>query len=217
MRIILLGAPGSGKGTQGKLLMEYYGIPQISTGSLLRAAVTTASPPGLEAKSYMGAGQLVPDDLVLRMIRERLAVEDARQGFILDGFPRNRAQAVALDGILNELSKPLNAALFINVGHDTLKKRLLGRLTCSHCGAVFNSYTNPPGKSDICDYCGKPLEHRADDNEETIQARLQVYVEQTTPVIDYYRNQQLLLKVSGLGAIQTIFRKIIQALEQDQG
>lgn len=217
MRIVLLGAPGSGKGTQGKRLVERYEIPQISTGDLLRSAVASGSELGREAKSYMDAGQLVPDEVVLGMIRERLAEADAATGFILDGFPRNRAQAEALDGVLAELGQPLDVALLIDVEIDTLKKRLLGRLTCTGCGAVFNAYTNPPKTEGVCDYCGGELQHRTDDNEETISARLEVYDAQTKPLIDYYADRGELIRVSGLGEIDQIFKTIVTDIDARLG
>jgi adenylate kinase len=217
MRIVLLGAPGSGKGTQGKRLVERYGIPQVSTGDLLRSAVAAGSELGREAKSYMDAGQLVPDEVVLGMLRERLAEADADAGFILDGFPRNRAQAEALDGVLAELGQPLDVALLIDVEIDTLKKRLLGRLTCTSCGAVFNAYTNPPKTEGVCDHCGGELQHRTDDNEETISARLDVYDAQTKPLIEYYADRGELIRVSGLGEIDQIFDIIVTDIDARLG
>ncbi|MEJ2653804.1 MAG: adenylate kinase [Acidihalobacter sp.] len=217
MRIVLLGAPGSGKGTQGKRLVERYGIPQVSTGDLLRSAVAAGSELGREAKSYMDAGQLVPDEVVLGMLRERLADADADAGFILDGFPRNRAQAEALDGVLAELGQPLDVALLIDVEIDTLKKRLLGRLTCTNCGAVFNAYTNPPKTENVCDHCGGELQHRTDDNEETISARLDVYDAQTKPLIEYYTDRGELIRVSGLGEIDQIFDIIVTDIDARLG
>lgn len=217
MRIVLLGAPGSGKGTQGKRLVERYAIPQISTGDLLRSAVAADTPLGREAKAYMDAGQLVPDEVVLGMIRERLAADDAGAGFILDGFPRNRAQAEALDGVLGELGQPLDVALLIDVDTDMLKKRLLGRLTCTQCGAVFNAYTNPPKTEGVCDACGGELQHRSDDNEATISARLDVYDAQTKPLVDYYAARGELIRVSGLGEIDQIFAAIVADIDARLG
>ncbi len=217
MRIVLLGAPGSGKGTQAKRLVARYSIPQISTGDLLREAVSLRTELGLKAKSYMDAGQLVPDDIVLEMIRERLAQEGTRQGFILDGFPRNIAQARALDALLDEIRQPIDVAVFIDVPTETLKKRLLGRLTCSRCGAVFNIYTNPPKVPGICDFCGGPLIHREDDNEETVSARLKVYEEQTRPLIDYYEKQGKLGRIDGNNQIDSIFAAIVREIEKRAG
>lgn len=213
MRIVLLGAPGSGKGTQGQRLVERYNIPQVSTGDLLRAAVRDGSKLGHEAKGYMDAGQLVPDSVVLGMIRERLARPDAAQGYILDGFPRNQTQAVALDEMLADADLPLDLALLIDVDIPTLKQRLLGRLTCKSCGAVFNSFTSPPRRSGVCDLCGGELIHRADDNEETIDKRLGVYEAQTTPLIEYYARDNRLRRIAGVGDVDTIFAAIIADID----
>ncbi len=213
MRIVLLGAPGSGKGTQGKKLAERYGIPQISTGDLLRAAVAAETPLGKRAKAAMEAGQLVSDEIVMGLIRERLNEPDTEQGFILDGFPRNLAQAEALDVMLEELDKPLQVALHIDVDFDILMKRLTGRRTCESCGQMYNIYTSPPKQEGVCDKCGGRLIQRADDNEETIRNRLKVYESQTMPLIDYYRQQGKLHTVKGEGSIDDIFSKIISQLE----
>lgn len=212
MRIVLLGAPGSGKGTQAKLLIDKYNVPQISTGDLLRAAVVAQTPLGRQAKAIMDAGQLVPNDIVLGMIKERLLNPDTRNGFILDGFPRNVEQAEALDNLLDSMDQPLEKAILIDVDFDVLMQRLTGRLTCNGCGAVYNLYTNPPTMDDQCDDCGNSLHHRSDDNEETIGKRLRVYETQTQPVVDYYDSQNILNAVEGKGDIQDIFNDIIRAL-----
>lgn len=212
MRIILLGAPGSGKGTQAKLMVEHYGIPQISTGDLLRAAVAAKSELGLQAKAAMDAGELVSDEIVLGMIKERLAEDDTQQGFILDGFPRNLAQADSLDAVLSELDKPLDAALYVNVNFDILMKRLTGRISCPSCGAVFNVYTNPPQKEGICDACGGDLAQRKDDNEDTIRNRLTVYENETAPLVEHYKAQEKLFTVVGEGEISSIFNSVKRAL-----
>ena len=213
MRIVLLGAPGSGKGTQAKKLIERYNIPQISTGDLLRAAVSAGTELGLKAKAAMDAGQLVSDDIVLGMIEDRLKEADAQNGFILDGFPRNTSQAKSLDELLDKLNQPLDTALLIDVPFDILMKRLTGRRTCAKCGAIYNIYTNPPKQEGVCDKCGSTdLQHRADDNEETVGNRLKVYQEQTEPLIAYYDEQGKLKKVSGEGEIDEIFAKITEVL-----
>ncbi|HEY9145187.1 MAG TPA: adenylate kinase [Thiobacillus sp.] len=214
MRIVLLGAPGSGKGTQGKLLEERYRIPQISTGDLLRAAVAAGTPLGRQAKAAMDAGQLVTDDVVLGMIRERLGARDTHNGFILDGFPRNIPQAQALDQLLTEIGKPLELTLLIDVDFDVLMQRLTGRRTCGSCGWACNIYSSPPRVDGICDACGGNLHHRADDNEETIGNRLRVYESQTSPLIDYYRGQDKLRTVQGVGDIKHIFAAISKIVEQ---
>lgn len=212
MRIVLLGAPGSGKGTQAKLLMERFGVPQISTGDLLRAAVAAKSPLGLKAKAAMDAGELVSDEIVLGMIRERLAEADAKAGFILDGFPRNGAQAAALDALLGELGQDIDRAVHIQVSFDELLKRLTGRRTCTQCGALYNVYFSPPRQEGVCDRCGGALMHRDDDNEQTISRRLRVYEEQTQPLIDYYQAQSKLATVSGSGEVTEILRRVSEAL-----
>ncbi len=213
MRIVLLGAPGSGKGTQAKKLMDSHQIPQISTGDLLRAAVKEGSPLGQRAKAAMDAGELVADDIVIGMIRERLAEPDADKGFILDGFPRSQAQAEALDEMLAELDKPLQTALLINVDFGNLVKRLTGRRTCSSCGQMFNIYFSPPQKDGVCDRCGgADLAHRADDNEETISNRLKVYQDQTEPLIAHYSAQNKLTSVDGEGELDEVFSRIEAAL-----
>ncbi|MGV6857487.1 MAG: adenylate kinase [bacterium] len=212
MRLVLLGAPGSGKGTQAQKLVDRYEIPQISTGDLLRAAVKSGSELGKKAKAAMDTGALVTDDIVLGMIKERLNEPDTKNGFILDGFPRNMAQAEALDALLQEVEQPLDTALLIDVPLDLLLKRLTGRLTCSQCGAVFNKFTSPPKVEGVCDVCGGELIHRADDNEETISKRLKVYEEQTAPLIEYYRDGRL-LEVNGDGEVETIYNTIVSKLD----
>lgn len=214
MRIVLLGAPGSGKGTQGKLLSSKHRIPQISTGDLLRAAVSAGTALGRQAKAAMDAGQLVSDEIVLGIIGERLGERDAAKGFILDGFPRNIAQAEALDTMLIERGTPLQAAVLINVEVEALIERLTGRRTCESCGQMYNIYTSPPRLDDRCDKCGGNLRHRADDNEETISNRLRVYDQQTSPLIAYYRAQDKLKTVKGEGDIAGIFAEIEKLLRK---
>ncbi len=214
MRIVLLGAPGSGKGTQAKLLIEKYNIPQISTGDLLRAAVEGNTPLGQQARAAMDAGQLVSDDIVLGIIRERLAQSDARGGFILDGFPRNIPQAESLDGMLSRMGMPIDAAILIDVDLDNLMQRLTGRRTCASCGQMFNIFSSPPRMDDRCDKCGGELRHRADDNEETIGNRLRIYEAQTAPLVEYFRGQGKLYSVSGHGEIDDIFNSIDSVLEE---
>lgn len=208
MRIILLGAPGSGKGTQAKLLVEQYKVPQVSTGDLLRAAVAADTPLGRQAKAAMDAGQLVSDEIVLGMIRERLSRPDAKKGFILDGFPRNIPQAQALDNMLDQLGQTLQLALLVDVDVDVLLQRLTGRRTCESCGQMYNVYTSPSKLDDQCDKCGGNLRHRADDNEETISNRLRVYEAQTAPLIQYYRAQNRLRTVQGVGDIRDIYKAV---------
>ena len=213
MRIVLLGAPGSGKGTQAKLLTEKYRIPHVSTGDLLRANLAAGTPLGLQAKAAMDAGQLVSDDLVLAIIRERLKNPDAKKGFILDGFPRNIPQAQALDSMLRAIAQPLDAAILMEVDFDILMQRLTGRRTCENCGAAYNVYTNPPRLEDQCDRCGGPLHHRADDNEETIGNRLRVYEGQTKPLIGYYRDQGRIETVDAVGDVKDIMKRMVTVLD----
>lgn len=213
MRIVLLGAPGSGKGTQAKLLAEKYRIPHISTGDLLRANLAAGTPLGLKAKAAMDAGQLVSDDLVLDIIRDRLRSSDARKGFILDGFPRNIPQAQALDGMLRNINQPLDAAVLMEVDFDILMQRLTGRRTCENCGAAYNVYTNPPRLEDQCDRCGGHLHHRADDNEETIGNRLRVYETQTKPLIGYYRDQGRYETMDAVGEVKEIMKRMVGVLD----
>jgi adenylate kinase len=213
MRIVLLGAPGSGKGTQAKRLAVKYRIPHISTGDLLRAALAAGTALGQQAKAAMDAGQLVSDEIVLGIIRERLRAKDAKKGFILDGFPRNIVQAQSLDGMLRNLNQPLDCALLLDVDFDVLMQRLTGRRTCENCGVTYNIYTNPPRLDDQCDRCGAALRHRADDNEVTIGNRLRVYESQTKPLIDMYRTQGRLETVNGVGDEEAVFKRTLAMLE----
>jgi len=215
MRIVLLGAPGSGKGTQSKLLIEKYKIPQISTGDLLRAAVAAGTELGKKAKAAMDAGQLVSDEVVLGMIQERLNKADARAGFILDGFPRNIPQAQALDAMLARLGQPLQLALLVDVDTEVLMKRLTGRRTCSNaaCGAIYNIYFSPPKNPGKCDKCGSSLSQRSDDNEATVRNRLQVYEQQTAPLVSYYKAQGKLRTVRGVGSVNEIFKNVSDIIE----
>lgn len=213
MRIVLLGAPGSGKGTQAQRLMAEKGIPQISTGDLLRAAVASGSELGRKAKAAMDAGELVSDDLVLGMIRERLNEDDVADGFILDGFPRNESQAESLDDLLAELGQPLDAAVLMDVDFEILMKRLTGRRTCSATGKVLNIYFSPQEELDACLEAGGELLQRDDDNEETIANRLQVYREQTAPLVGYYRDRDLLKTVDAEGTVEVVYERLVSAVE----
>lgn len=215
MRIVLLGAPGSGKGTQAHRLAESRGIPQISTGDLLRAAVTRGTPLGLQAKAAMESGALVDDALVLGMIRERLAEPDARAGFILDGFPRNLVQAAALDGLLAELGQPLDAVVQFEVANDELVRRISGRRTCADCGRVFNVLTSPPsGAAAVCPRTGAShrLMQRADDNEVTVAERLRVYADKTRPLTEFYRKRGILRVINAEGQVDAVAQRLADAL-----
>lgn len=210
MRTVLLGAPGSGKGTQGVFLSRQYGIPQISTGDLLRAAVSAGTELGKQAKSAMDSGALVSDEIVVGLIRERLSEDDAQQGYILDGFPRNIAQAEALDVMLDDLGQPLDGVVLLDVPFNELMQRLTGRRTCKECGAIFNVHLSPPKQDGICDECGGELFQRQDDNEATIENRLKVYEDQTAPLVGFYEKQGKLHTVDGTGDIENITRKVGQ-------
>ena len=208
MRLVFMGAPGSGKGTQARRLMEAFASPQISTGDLLRAAVSANTALGKKAKAAMDQGQLVADEIVVGMIRERLHQKDTNFGFILDGFPRSLTQAAALDAMLQAEAKPLNKAILLDVKPENLIKRLTGRRTCKVCGHLYNIYFGPPKKAGVCDVDGGELVQRADDNEETITKRLKVYQDQTAPLIDYYKKQNKFVSIDGEGSMDAIFRRI---------
>jgi adenylate kinase len=215
MRIVLLGAPGSGKGTQSQLLVKAYGVPQISTGDLLREAVAKATPLGLQAKAAMDQGKLVEDSLVLGMIRERLGRPDAARGFILDGYPRNIAQAESLRQLLDEIGLPLTAVILLNVDLEVLFKRLTGRRICADCQRVFNLITSPPGTPPHCTQCNDMprLIQRPDDREEVIGKRLEVYEAQTKPLIQHYEKTGLLRIVDADADMQTVFDRLDQAVK----
>ncbi len=214
MRIVLLGAPGSGKGTQSELLVKTYAVPHISTGDLLREAVAEGTELGLRAKAAMDAGKLVDDATVLGMIRERLGRPDGVKGFILDGFPRNIVQAEALEEMLGDLRKPLEAVVLLNVDMGILFKRLTGRRICQDCGRVFNVFTSPPGAPPHCPESGDAsrLIQRPDDKEEVIGKRLEVYEAQTKPLIEYYRLAGLLQIVDADADKETVFKSIQRAV-----
>jgi adenylate kinase len=212
MRIVFLGAPGSGKGTQAQRLEAEHGMVQMSTGDLLRKAVAAGSELGQRARAAMDAGELVSDDIVLGMIRDRLERGDTDGGFILDGFPRNLAQAGALGSLLDEIGRPLEAIVLIDVDTEELMKRLTGRRTCSVTGKVLNIYFSPQAELDACRDAGGDLIQRDDDNEETIGNRLKVYAEQTEPLIDFYREAGLLRTVTGEGEMDDVYRKITGCL-----
>ncbi|MGD8842579.1 MAG: adenylate kinase, partial [Gammaproteobacteria bacterium] len=212
MRIILLGAPGCGKGTQGHRLAAHYKIPTISTGDLLRQAVAAGTPLGKAAKAAMDAGQLVSDEIVLGVLCQRIDMPDAGKGFILEGFPRTLVQAEQLDELLDQRGLPIDLALVIDVDVDVILQRLLGRRTCLSCGASYNIFSAPPRMDDSCDECGGRLKRRSDDSEEIIGNRLRTYEIQTVPVIQRYRQQGRLRVVQGLGDIADVFTAVKKAI-----
>lgn len=206
MNIVLLGAPGAGKGTQAQKLVEEFGVAHISTGDLLRAAVKAGTKLGVKAKEYMDAGQLVPDKLVVDLVKERLAADDAKKGFILDGFPRNTAQAVTLDSALADMGLSLDAALLVDVKAEVIVERLSSRRTCRDCG-----YTAPAGV-DVCPSCGGEMYQRDDDKPETIQNRLNVYESQTAPLVEYYKGKGLLKAVDGDRPVDDVYDDVKELL-----
>ena len=212
MKLILLGPPGAGKGTQAVRLVEHFGIPQISTGDILRKAVKDGTELGTLAKKYMDKGELVPDEVVIGIIRDRLMEPDCQKGYILDGFPRTIAQAEALDEMLEKMGARIDHVVNISVADEEIIKRLTGRRTCPNCGAGYHILFDPPKRDGICDKCGTKLIQRDDDKEETIRARLEVYRRQTEPLIKYYEAKQLLRTIPGEGSMEEIFNAILKAL-----
>lgn len=204
-RIVLLGAPGSGKGTQAKRLCEEFDLTLISTGDLLRQAVRDNTPLGAEAKRYMDAGKLVPDELVIGLIKEK--VEGLERGFLLDGFPRNLEQARMLDGITN-----VDMAVELDVDEEMIVDRIVKRRSCRQCGEVYHLAARPPKIADVCDQCGGELYQRTDDSEETVRERLKIYHERTQPLVDFYKERGILIKVDGRGGIDEVYHRIADAI-----
>ena len=213
MKLILLGPPGAGKGTQAKMLTERFSIPQISTGDILRAAVKEGTPMGLKAKEYMDAGGLVPDEVVVGIVRDRLLAADCDNGFILDGFPRTVAQADALQASLAEMDKALDRVISLEVDAEALVERLTGRRTCKECGRGYHVKFDPPREENICDACGGRSIQRDDDQEETSRKRLQVYADQTSPLISYYRDADVLIELDGMQPIPRVQEKMLSLLQ----
>lgn len=212
MKLILLGPPGAGKGTQAKMLTERFHIPQIATGDILRAAVQAGTALGLQAKAYMDAGGLVPDEVVIGIVRERLQQEDCAAGFILDGFPRTVAQADALQMNLGTLGRRLDRVVSLTVNADALVERLTGRRTCRGCGRGYHISFDPPRNPQLCDACGGELYQRDDDREETIRKRLTVYDQQTSPLTSYYQSAGLLVELDGMQPIPVVQEQVLTAL-----
>ena len=214
MRILLFGPPGAGKGTQAEILVEKYGIPQISTGDMFRQAQKDQTALGLEAKRYMDSGALVPDEVTIAIVRERLAQADCAKGFILDGFPRTEDQAKALDGILTDMGTPIDAVIFIQVDIETLVTRLGGRRVCKDCGALYHVSANPPAKEGVCDKCGGTLYQRDDDKEETIRHRMEVYEQYTSALAAFYREKGVLSDIDGDQDMELVTKAVLAALDK---
>lgn len=205
MNLVLMGLPGAGKGTQAEKIVQKYGIPHISTGDMFRAAIKDETDLGLKAKSFMDKGELVPDEVTIGIVRERLSKDDCEKGFLLDGFPRTVAQADALENILSDLNKKIDYVINIDVDQSILMERLTGRRICKDCGATYHLVFNPPAKDGVCDRCGGELYQRADDNEATVQNRLDVNIKQTKPLLDFYETKGYLRNIDGQQDINKVF------------
>ncbi|WP_044895212.1 adenylate kinase [Bacillus alveayuensis] len=212
MNLVLMGLPGAGKGTQAEKIVEKYGIPHISTGDMFRAAIKEGTALGLEAKSYMDRGDLVPDEVTIGIVRERLSKDDCQKGFLLDGFPRTVAQAEALENILAELNRSIDYVINIDVDRSILMERLTGRRICKDCGATYHLVFNPPAQPGVCDKCGGELYQRADDNEETVANRLEVNLKQAKPLLDFYEEKGYLRNINGQQEIDKVFEDISELL-----
>ncbi|RJK93466.1 adenylate kinase [Vallicoccus soli] len=217
MRLVLVGPPGAGKGTQAAFIADRFGVPKISTGDIFRANVSQGTPLGQEAKKYMDAGDLVPDEVTIAMVRDRLAQDDAAEGFLLDGFPRNVHQAAVLDDILTELGARLDVVLELAVDDEEVVRRLSGRRTCRSCGHVWHLEFDPPSAEGVCDACGGELFQRDDDRAETVRHRLHVYAEQTAPLVGYYGERGLVEEVDALGPVAEVTERAVAALERAAG
>lgn len=214
MVILFLGAPGAGKGTQASIISRKLGIPHISTGDIFREAVTQGTELGKKAKEYMDKGELVPDEIVIGIVKERLSKDDCKDGFVLDGFPRTVAQAEALDLVLSDLGKNLNFVFNVKVSEDEIVRRLTGRRTCKKCNAVYHIEFNPPKQENVCDICGGELYQRDDDKEETVRNRIKVYNEKTATLIDYYRRKEILFDINGELPVEKVTEDILNHLSK---
>ncbi|MCM3006758.1 adenylate kinase [Priestia koreensis] len=212
MNLVLMGLPGAGKGTQAERIVENYDIPHISTGDMFRAAMKEGTELGLEAKSYIDKGELVPDEVTIGIVRERLSKDDCEKGFLLDGFPRTVAQADALETMLAELGRKIDYVINIDVDQSVLMERLTGRRICKDCGATYHLVFNPPAKEGVCDKCGGELYQRADDNSETVATRLEVNVKQTKPLLAFYEEKGYLRNVNGQQDINDVFEDVRKLL-----
>lgn len=212
MRYVLLGPPGAGKGTQAAQFVEEYGVVHISTGDIFRSNIKDETELGLKVKSYLNEGKLVPDDLTIDLVWDRLDQDDAQHGFLLDGFPRTIAQAEAFDAGLEKRNLLLDGVIRIEVDEDILIRRLAGRRICSECGVTYHVDNHPPQVAGICDVCGEELIQRADDSEDTVKGRIDVYKEQTSPLIDYYREKGVLIEVDGSKSVEEVFEDIQNAV-----
>ncbi len=213
MRLILLGPPGAGKGTQASAIVKKYNIPHISTGDIFRANIKEGTELGKKAEEYMNKGLLVPDELVVSIVKDRITKDDCKNGFLLDGFPRTVAQAEALDEELKEMSLGIDKVINIEVEKDILIERIIGRRICKNCGATYHIKFSPAKQDGICDICGGELHQRKDDTLDTVEKRIQVYMEQTKPLIDYYAQKGLLLNIDGTKDKEEVFREIVKSLE----
>jgi adenylate kinase len=213
VRLVLVGPPGAGKGTQAEFISDHFGLPKISTGDIFRANVSGGTDLGKLAKKYMDAGDLVPDEVTNAMVRDRLSQDDAKDGFLLDGFPRNVSQAKVLDGMLDDLGANLSVVLELDVDHDEVVRRLSGRRSCKKCGHVWHVDYDPPSQPGICDRCGGELYHRDDDNPETVRHRLEVYAAQTAPLIKYYSARDQLVAIDAIGTVEDVTERAIETLK----
>ncbi len=214
MNLVLLGPPGAGKGTQAEILKERLGLEHLSTGDILRSEIKAGTKLGIRARDYIEAGKLVPDELIVNMIKERLAGLPADKGFLLDGFPRTVAQAEALDSMLKELDKKLDAVIYLKVSWEVVKIRLTGRLICRDCGAIYHRKNKPPKQEGVCDICGGELYQREDDKEEVIKKRFEVYNQQTAPLVEYYKVKGILYEVNSETSAEDTFKQIEDILRE---
>lgn len=214
MNMIFLGPPGAGKGTQSEKIVEDYNITHISTGDIFRAAIKNQTKLGLEAKSYMDAGKLVPDELTINIVKERLLEDDVKNGFLLDGFPRTIQQAEALKQMLKESDRKIDLVINLQADFDILLERLIARRMCKQCGASYHLEFKPPKVDGVCDKCGGELYQRSDDNEESARVRLETYNNETKPLIEYYENEKVLVNVNGIQSVEDVYKDIVKKIEE---